>query len=486
VAYDFDLIVIGGGAAGLVASKFAAGLSKKVLLIERSRLGGECTLYGCVPSKTLIRTARVFHEMRHAGDVGLDAGPPPVAGESVLARVRRVVERVYEGHRPEVLESLGIRVLIGRPRFRDNHSVEVEGRLASAASFIICTGSSPLVPPIDGIETVPYLTNETIFDMEQLPRSLVVLGGGPIGVEMAQAFNYLGVSVTLLEAADRILIREDKELCDLLAGRLVGQGLALRTGTMVKGVGSGRGAILVNVENTAGRQYSVTADALLVAAGRKANVDSLDLEAAGVEYSPKGVKTDGKLRTTAGNIYACGDAAGPYPFSHMAEHQARIAAQNALFPLKRRADLRHYIWCTFADPEFAHAGLTESEARERYGDGLRIYRWKFGDIDRAKTEAEEFGLAKFICDRSYRLIGAHILGARAGELIHEAQILKTLGIPFYKLDSVIHVYPTFSDAIKQPAKIAHIEKVRNSFLVKVAEKLFLRRPRPISRPPGPQ
>ncbi len=473
MAYDFDLVVIGGGAAGLVASKFAAGVGKRALLVEKSTLGGECTLYGCVPSKTLIKTAKALNAIRHAADLGLEGGgPPPLAGKGVLARVRRVVERVYEGHRPEVLEKLGIHTVIGRPRFKDSHRIEIDGKPVSAACFIICTGSSPLVPPIKGIEAVPYLTNETIFDMETLPRSLIVLGGGPIGIELAQAFNYLGVKTTLLEAGGHILSRDDNELSDLLATHLANQGLGLFLGTPVERVGMAAGAVVAEVEDATGRQRTVTADALVVAAGRKANVDSLDLEAAGVDYSAKGIKVDRKLRTTAGNIYACGDVVGPYQFSHMAEHQARVAAQNALFPLRRRADFRNYVWCTFADPEFAHAGLTESEARERYCDDVRVYRWKFGDIDRAKTEGDEFGFAKFICDRSYRLVGAHILGPRAGELIHEAQIIKTLGIPFHKLDSVIHVYPTFSDAIRQPSKLAHIDRVRNNLFVKIARKIF--------------
>ncbi len=204
MGYDFDLIVIGGGAAGLVASKFAAGVGKKVALIERSKLGGECTLYGCVPSKTLIRTAKVLNQINHADEVGLDMGRAlPVPGDAVLARVRQAVERVYEGHGPEVLERLGIHLVFGGPRFRDNHHIEVDGRLLSAASFIVCTGSSPLVPPISGIETIPYLTNQTLFNLERLPRSLIVLGGGPIGIEMAQAFNYLGVRVTAQNLGER-------------------------------------------------------------------------------------------------------------------------------------------------------------------------------------------------------------------------------------------------------------------------------------------
>ena len=473
MTYDYDLAVVGGGAAGLVASKFAAGVGKKVALIEKSRLGGECTLYGCVPSKTLIRTAKVFREIGRAGDVGLgNVGSPPETGEPVLTRVRSVIDRVYQGHTPERVEGFGIKVLLGAPRFLDNHHVEIDGKVCSARSFVLCTGSSAFVPPIEGLDRVDYLTNQTLFDRRSLPRSMIILGGGPIGIEIAQAMSFLGVAVTVVEMGERILIREDRELGDLLTERLVGQGLVLRTGSRAVRVEPGKNGIDLFVEDGAADRGPISGETLLVAVGRKANVEGLDLEAAGVGYSPKGIGTDRKLRTTAPNIYACGDVAGPYQFSHMAEYQARIAAWNALFPLKQSADYSHFLWCTFTDPEFAHAGLTEEEARRARGDAIKVYRWHYGQTDRGKTDGEEFGMAKFICDRSHRLLGAHILGVRAGELIHEAQIVKTLGVPFYKLDSVIHVYPTFSDVVKQPAKLCHIDKLQGSLFVRMAKMLF--------------
>ncbi len=467
MGYDFDLIVIGGGAAGLVASKFAAGMGKKVAIVEKDRVGGECTNYGCVPSKTLIKTAKMFNRIGRLDEIGLNYGErPSVVMDDVMGHVRRMVEKIYEGHRPKALERQGIRVVSGDGRFRDNHSFTVNGETLSAASFIICTGSSAFVPPIAGLDTVPYMTNATLFEMKDLPRSMTILGGGPIGIEMAQALNYLEVVVTVVEMGEQVLIREDAETRDLLAGRLRGQGLTLQTGAKATKVEENGGLLTVTVENVHGQQSVVSADTVLVAVGRKANVEGLDLEAAGVEYSQKNIKTNQRLRTTASNIYACGDVVGPYQFSHMAEYQARIAARNALFPIKARVNYDHYIWCTFTDPELAHAGLTEEEARQRYGDKVKIYRWQYADTDRARTEADEWGVSKFICDTSYRLLGAHILGARAGELIHEAQILKTLDIPLHKLDSVIHVYPTFSDVVRQPAKIAHIDRLLTNVFVR--------------------
>jgi pyruvate/2-oxoglutarate dehydrogenase complex dihydrolipoamide dehydrogenase (E3) component len=206
--------------------------------------------------------------------------------------------------------------------------------------------------------------------------------------------------------------------------------------------------------------------------GRKANVDGLKLERAGVDYTLKGIKTDETLRTSAKNIYACGDVVGPYQFSHMAEYQARIATQNALLPIRKRANYEHYIWCMFTDPELAHAGLTEDEAREKYGEKTKVYKWEYRNTDRGRTDREKIGLSKIICDDNYKVVGAHIFGSRAGELVHEIQVIKTLGIPFYKLDSVIHIYPTFSDVIKQPAKICHIDKVKGNPFVRILGSLF--------------
>ena len=473
MSYDYDLIVIGGGAGGLVASKFAAGVGKRVALIEKGKLGGECTLNGCIPSKALIKSAKVLHQIGCPETTGLSlTGPCPVSTAGVMAHVRSVIEEVARGHSPEKLERLGIRVIFGEPCFIDNHTVRINGKALSARSFVVCTGSSPFIPPIEGIDTVAYWTNQDLFTMDDLPRSMIILGAGPIGIEMAQALAYLGVAVTVIEQAEQILVREDRELADLLASRLSGQGIDLRTKTMALRLTDRMGAVALTVKDHSGKEDVVVASAILVAVGRKANVDGLGLEAAGVEHSAKGITIDGRLRTTTGNIYACGDVAGPYRFSHMAEYQARIAVRNALFPLKSNACYDHYAWCTFTDPEFAHAGLTENEARQAIGEKIKVFRWQYGDTDRARTEAEPFGMGKFVCDRSYRLLGAHILGQGAGDLIHEAQIIKTLGIPFHRLDSIIHVYPTLSDVVRQPAKMSRIDRLRGNLFVRALASLL--------------
>lgn len=466
--FDYDLIVIGGGGAGIVSSLLARGLGKKVALIEKRALGGECTRYGCVPSKALIKSANLYHYAKEAGrmDMGFTMQSEALLDPAhVMQHVRDVVNGVYEGERPEVFETKGIDVIIGSPLFQDNHHIEINGKVFSAKSFVLCTGSSAFIPPIEGINAIPYLTNESIFDLEELPQSMIVLGGGPIGTELAQALNRLGVEVTIVEMGDRILVREERELGEMLGKRLVAEGIRILTGTRAVRLSQDNGDIVLTVENQEKKTALVRAKSVLVAVGRKTNTDGLDLDKAGVEYSAKGIKVDDTLRTTAPNIYACGDVAGPYQFSHMAEYQARIATQNALLPVTKHANYEHYIWCMFTDPELSHAGLTEDEARQVHGDKIRVYQWAYKDTDRGKTDGDVLGMSKIICDEKDRILGAHILGSRAGDLIHEIQVIKTLGIPFYKLDSVIHIYPTFSDVIKQPAKQCYVDKLkRNPFL----------------------
>ncbi len=471
---EYDLIVIGGGAAGMVSSKLAAGLGKKVALVERALLGGECTQHGCIPSKAPIKAANIYHQATNIGRLGYGLSAPSapaVSTEQVMEHVRHVVREVYEGGQPEAFRAHGIEVIFGSPLFSDNHHIQVGGRTLFGRTFIISTGSSAFIPPIEGMDRVPYLTNEGMFELEKLPQSMIVLGGGPIGIELAQALNRLGVDITVVEMGDRILIREEKDLTDLLAQKLTDEGLKVLTRTKAMKLSTQEGLIHLQTSGSDGSSGLVRAETILVAVGRQANVGGLKLENAGVSYSPKGITVDDTLKTTAPNIYACGDVVGPYQFSHMAEYQARIAAQNAVLPIKKHADYDHYIWCMFTDPELAHAGLTEDEARQRHGDDLRVYKWSYGETDRGKTDVEKIGFSKIICDRRYKVLGAHIVGSRAGDLIHEVQIIKTLGIPLYKLDSVIQVYPTFYDVIKQPAKMSHIEKLKGNPLLRLLNSI---------------
>jgi len=470
--YDYDLIVLGGGAAGFVSSKLAASLGKRVAMIEKNRLGGECTNNGCIPSKALINSSRTSYLIKNARKCGIDLSTANLNTDNVMSHVRSVVERVYSGHTPDVFNRLGIDVLFGAPTFKDNHRIELNGGKITSDKFIISTGSSPLIPDVEGLNNVPYLTNQNIFNLEKLPESMIILGGGPIGAEMASALRLLGVDISLVHRHESILNREDGELTALLSEKFRADGIRLFTGFKPVKFSMEAGKISLNLTDRNNAEQTLNAESLLIATGRKANVEGLGLENAGVRYSAKGIEADGMLRTTCRNIYACGDVTGGHQFSHMAEYQAIIAARNAMLPIKKKADYRDYAWCIFTSPEIAHAGLTEKEARNIYGDRIKIYRYNYKDIDRGKTDIAETGMSKFICDSKGMLVGAHILGARAGELIHEAQIVKSLGIPFYKLYSVTHIYPTFTDVVKHPAKLCYIDRLNENIFLKILKKMI--------------
>jgi pyruvate/2-oxoglutarate dehydrogenase complex dihydrolipoamide dehydrogenase (E3) component len=471
--YDYDLIAIGAGAGGFVSSKLAAGLGKKVALIEKARLGGECTNRGCVPSKALIKAAAAAHQARHLRDYGLEtAGELKFSTSGVMQYVKAAVKKVYDSHPASAFEKLGITVLFGEPKFLDSHRISMGSTILSAKKFMIATGSSAFIPPIDGLASVPYLSNENLFDLDTLPVSMIILGAGPIGMEMASALNHLGVAVTVVEMSDTIMVREDRELAKLLAEKLAADGITLLTGTKAVRVAAKEGGVSLTVEDRQQQRREVQAASILVAVGRQPNVDGMDLEKAGVAYTPKGITADHYLRTTASNIFVCGDVVGPYQFSHMTEYQAVAATRNAFLPFKKRVNYDTVAWCTFTDPELAHAGLTEEEARQRYGDGIKVYRYEYRNTDRGRTDLAEFGIAKFICNDRGMLLGAHILGERAGELIHEAQLLRHLGLPFTKIAPMIHIYPTFTDVVRQPAKLLYIDRLRNNPVLKLLAKVM--------------
>ncbi len=471
--YDYDLIILGGGSAGFVAAKVARGFGKSVAMVEKGKLGGECTNFGCIPSKTLIRAARAAHETRNLETFGLKAeGPVVLDTKNVMRHVRSTVQKVYDSHLPASFDALGIDVYFGAPRFLDNHRVDIGDKTLSGGKFIVATGSSPSVPPIDGINDVPYLTNSTIFGMEELPQSLIVLGGGPIGVELASAFNRLNVKTTVVEALDGILFREDRELAGMLAERLRSEGLKILTSAKVVKASNKPGVISLEIEGEGGGTKELVAEAFLVASGRKPNTEGLDLEKAGVLYGAGGVVVNDRLQTSADNIYACGDVTGPYRFSHMSEYQAVIACRNAFVPFQKRVDYTNVIWATFTDPELAHAGLTEEEARAVHGDGVRVLRYEYGNADKARTDSEEYGRSKIILDERGGVLGAHILGANASDVIHEVQLARQFNIPFSKIWEAIHIYPSYSDVVRNPSKYYYGDELRKKLWVRLLKRFF--------------
>ena len=449
MSYNYDLIVIGGGAAGLVAATGAAKLGAKTALIEKNKLGGDCTWYGCIPSKALLKSAQVFSLLKRVKEFGI-VGEVRCSPDGVMAHIRDIIKQISLHHPPGVFEKRGIKVFFGEIRFIDRHNIEFDGKSLSAKRFIICTGSHPLVPAIDGLKDIEYLTNENIFDLQVLPKSIVVLGGGPIGVEISQALSRLGVEVSIVEMAERILFREDREVAEVLTNTLVKEGVKIYAGEKAVKFSKGGDLIVITVEDEDKKQSTVKAEKVLVAVGRAPNVAGLDLEKAGVKYSNKGIETGSTLRTTAKNIYACGDVVGPYQFSHMAEYQAVIAVGNALFPFKQKVNYNAVPWCTFSDPELAHVGLTEEEAKAKYKD-IKIYKSSYSGADRAVTDLKESGFAKVICDKKGSILGAHIVGANAGEIIHEYVLAKSAGLRIGKLSSTIHIYPTLAQVVKRSA-----------------------------------
>ncbi|MBI2413582.1 MAG: mercuric reductase [Deltaproteobacteria bacterium] len=473
---EFDLIIIGGGVAGLVSASGAAQFGARVALIDRTSLGGDCLRTGCVPTKRLVASAKVASLLRRAGEFGIKTGSVEVDFPAVMDAMRRTQARIAENDDPERFRRMGVDVVFGSGKFLDPHTFEVNGERLRGRSFIIATGSSPVVPSVPGFKEAGPLTNETALGLKKLPASIVILGGGPIGVEFAQIFARLGAKVTVIERQGQVLPREDKELSLLLRDYLVEDGVETAFNAEVKEVRVEGGLKAIYARSPEGERV-FRAEEVMAALGRRPNVEGLALDAAGVEFDAgKGIKTDEHLKTTQPHIYAAGDCIGSFAFTHVAEYHAGIALGNALFPVfKRKLDLSTVPWTTFVDPELARAGLTEVEAREKHGN-IKVYRFPFASIDRAVIEGEPRGLIKVITDKKARILGAHILGAGAGELLPEYTLAMRKGIPISDISKTIHVYPTRSMGLKRVADEYYKERLFTGWFPK-ASKAIIRRGR---------
>ena len=460
---QYDLVVIGAGAGGLTAAYTALGFSKKVALIDKNKPGGECTWSGCVPSKALINIAEEIH-MAKKFNLNLK-----IDSTEVMERVTKVIENVYSNENPEKLINDGIDYINGFARFIDKNTIEVNNEQIKAKKIIIATGSSPLVPPINGLDKVDYLTNESIFTLKKLPESLIVLGGGPIGIELAQALNRIGVKVKVIEMLPKILFREEPELVSMLHDRLESEGIEIYTGTKAIEVNSDNGKVSVKVQKNE-EEFEIEGESILLALGRKANLEGLDLNKVGIEISRKGIEVDNHLETSLKGVYAIGDVVGPYNFSHMANVQGITAVQNAVLPINKKINYQNVAWCSYTDPELARAGMLETEAREKFGDSIRVYTHSYDHIDRAMTKENSIGLVKVILDKKGKVLGASILGDRAGEIISEIQVVKTLGVNFGKLADVIHPYPTYAEVLNKIGKKVKVDNLLNNPIVKLFRK----------------
>jgi pyruvate/2-oxoglutarate dehydrogenase complex dihydrolipoamide dehydrogenase (E3) component len=447
---EFDIVVIGGGVGGLVVAAGGAALGAKVALVEKNRMGGDCLWYGCVPSKTLIRSARVAYTMRHADVWALrpaDAAPDLAR---VMERVRGVIAEIEPNDSPERFRALGVDVTFGDGRFTGPNVFEVNGRALTGTTFVLATGSRPAVPPLPGLSDTPFLTNESLFSLREPVPSLLVVGGGPIGCELAQAMRRLGSEVTVIDIAPRILPREDEDLAQVVHQQMRAEGVRFFLDTAIMSAAAGDGAVSLSVKGKNGDEGTLRATHLLLAAGREPNVEDLGLDAAGVELKNGQVVVDGALRTTNPRIFAIGDVAGGHQFTHLAEHHAGIVLRHAIFRLWWAWPSPVVPWCTYTDPELARVGLSEAEARERKFDH-RIYRFPFSDIDRAHTDGYTKGFAKLVTNPRGKLLGAAIVGRSAGELIAECALALSRGLRAQDLSAVIHTYPTLAQINRRAA-----------------------------------
>ena len=447
----YDLVVLGGGSAGLVAAGIAAELGARVALLDTGNLGGECLWTGCVPSKTLIASARAAHQARDLGGFGLCGHLDPVDLGAVMDRVQGVIATISQTEDAEAMRKRGVDVRFGAAAFRSPHELTLDGEPLRGRAFLICTGSAAAVPPIDGLHESGYLTNETIFGLRMLPAHLIVAGGGPVGVEMAQAFRRLGSAVTVLAGERGLLPREDEEVGRAVADLFDREGIAVQRARLA-GVARDGAVVRARYAGPDG-EGSAEGDRLLLALGRRPNVEGLGLERAGVRYDrDHGIAIDAYLRTSMPHIFACGDVSGPYRFTHAAGFQAATAVRNALYPwLKSKAHPDPMPWTTFTDPEVARVGQTEAEARRAHGKVL-VLRAAFARADRALAEGRAEGFVKLIVTPwRGRILGGHIVGPQAGELIQEVTLAMRKGLGVRALADTIHVYPTLAVAVQQAA-----------------------------------
>lgn len=473
-AHDFDVVVIGAGIAGMVSAVTATGLGKRVAVVEKQKVGGNCTNFTCIPSKTLIRLSHTNREITRLASLGLlGAEAKGLCSRQVMGHIRSVVAKAYEKDVPETFERMGITMLLGPAAFVDRHRIDVNGRIISGAQVIIAAGTRPLVPPIPGIAHVPYLTNESLYELDDLPESLIILGGGVDGLEYASAFGRLGVETTVIELGTRFLPNADRELVKHLTKALTADGIRLLSGAKATAMSTRGGKVVLTYELAAGNSGEVTADRVLIALGRKPDLEGLALDKAGVNHNRKGILTDNTLRTSAPNIYACGDVVGPDQLASMAEYQGIVAATNAVVPVKQKVDYGNNVYVIFTDPPLAYIGLNEAQAHVRYGHRLKAYRFDYATMRRALIDGACTGLAKFLLDGRGRLVGAHILGEAAPEVIHEAQVIKALKKPLASLNLVTHAYPTYAQAlVGRSSQLAFLDKMSGNVFVRLALRLF--------------
>ena len=459
-----DICVIGGGSGGLTVAAAAAAFGVPVVLVEGGKMGGDCLNYGCVPSKALLAAGKTAATMRNAETFGIDSVEPNVDFPGVIKHVRSVIASIAPNDSVERFTAMGVRVIQEYGRFLDRETLAAGDFVIKPRRFVIATGSSPFVPPIPGLDEVPDLTNETIFENEKRPDLRIVIGGGPIGMEMAQAHRRLGSGVTVIEGM-KALGKDDPELTALVLDRLRGEGISIHEDAKVAGVSRGEGSSLVVRYETAGGEAEVTGSHILVATGRKPNLDRLDLDKAGVKHDKKGIKVNRALLTSNRKIYAIDDVAGGLQFTHVAGYHGALVVQSILFRVPGKENRDIIPWVTYTDPELAHVGLDENAARKRHRI-IRVLRWPYAENDRAQAERKTDGTVKLITDRKGRILGADIVGAGAGEMINIFALAVAKKMKASDLRAFIPPYPTMTEMTKRAA---------TSFSAPLARKPIVRR-----------
>ncbi|HEY2705593.1 MAG TPA: FAD-dependent oxidoreductase [Candidatus Dormibacteraeota bacterium] len=459
MANALDLVIVGMGSGGMVAAEFTSTLDLRFVAVERGRLGGDCLWTGCVPSKALIASAKVAHHMRTADRYGITAVEPEVDTAAVWRRIHAVQDEIAAtDDSPARFTGLGVEIVAGDARVTGPHTVEAGGRVLDTRFILLCTGSRPATPPVEGLAEAGFLTSESVFELDRAPESLVVIGGGPISIEMAQAFRRLGIPVTVLQRGPAILPRDEPDLAGVLTRVLRDEGVELRLDVDVQRVTVENGRRVVH-GTVAGTPSRWEAAEILVGTGRRPNVEGLGLEGVGVAVGPHGITVDERMRTTVPSIYAAGDLAGRHLFTHSAGYEAVRAVRDMFFPGRGRA--RALIpWCTFTDPELAHAGMTVAEARAAHGDdAVEVFRQDLTHSDRARADGATEGAIVVVTARG-RVVGGHILAPAAGEMIGELGLAITRRLRLSQVASSVHVYPTLSLGVGQLAAEAAFESAR--------------------------
>lgn len=471
--YDFHIIVVGAGSAGLVVASGAAGLGARVALIESEKMGGDCLNWGCVPSKSFLKSAHIADYVSKGDLFGIDSTLNATDLKKVMKRVSSVIKSIEPNDSAERYESLGVQVIKGFGKLVDSHHVEVANKVYSSKTIVLATGSSPSIPPIKGLDNIAYLTNKTVFDLEKLPERLIVLGAGPIASELGQGFSHLGSKVTIINRSSHLFKKDDPEVAPLMLERFINDGMNMELGVKIIEINENiNKEIEVAIEKD-GKITTIIGDKLLLALGRKPNTAGLGLENIGVDLTKSGhIMTNKNLQTSIANIYACGDVAGPFAFTHMAGYQASIVIQNAIFPIKKKVDYSSVPWVTYTKPEVAHVGYTETQLINE-NKGYKKYMVPLVENDRAKAESDTEGFLKILLDTKGVVIGATLVGEKAGEMIGLANMALVKKMKVSSFMSMTFPYPTELEIYRTIA----LEALKEGFKPwqkNLVKKLFLR------------